>query len=470
MKLKWKIYFLCLIIYVMSMILTAVVVTSSTYNSLLQKEIERSLDEQRSIKTSITVILANNIDTTYAEADKLKNCAVRITDMFSSDSVWLQIYSKNYILISSSFPGRYENNVSEMNNLSSRKYVLKRINGKHYLFINDFVDFNVDSVILTTIKDVTDLDAQKDNMYLSFLRTSGIGLVIMSFLVIMLGSFITKPIEYLTVAAKRLSSGNYKDGVNINSKDEIGTLSQQFNLMAQEIENKIQELEVESLNKQDFIDNLTHELRTPLTSIIGYSELLMGIKYDENSFNKGLGFIYSEGKRILNMVNALMDLILTRVNSITPILCSMKGLILNAFESTALKAKEKNIQLCCHGEDYSTFLDEELFKIVLINLIDNAIKASASGSSIEIYCTADDSEGNVVVKDHGMGIGEEHIKKILEPFYRVDKSRSRLEGGLGLGLALVKSIVSLHHGSIKIESEVGKGTSITVTIPLKEVK
>ena len=470
MKLKWKIYFLCLTIYVMSTVLTAVMVTSSSCDSLLRNEKERCFDEEKNIKTSITLYLSNNITSSSEEAIRLERYAGVITEMFSAKSVSLQVYSRDYKLLSSSFPVKYTNTETEMNNLGNGKYILKRLNGKHYLIINEKVDFDVDYIILTTIKDVTYIDVQRQHMYLSFLWTSIIGLVVISFLIVIMGGFITKPIEHLTAAANRISSGNYEERVDILSKDEIGTLSQQFNLMAQEIQNKILELKSESQNKQDFIDNLTHELRTPLTSIIGYSELLINIKYDERSFNKGLGFINSEGKRILNIVNALMDLILARVKAINPVHCSIKELILSAEASTALRAGEANIQIECHGEDFTAMVDEELFKMVFINLIENAIKASAPYSCIDIYLSKSDVEGQITFEDHGRGISEEHIKKILEPFYRVDKSRSRSEGGLGLGLALVKSIVISHQGNIDIKSEVTKGTSVTVTIPLKEVR
>ncbi|MDP4089398.1 MAG: HAMP domain-containing sensor histidine kinase [Bacillota bacterium] len=469
MKLKWKIYFLCLIIYVMSIVLTAVVVTSSSYNSLLGREKDRSLDEETSIRNGVSMYLTYNVTTPLEELARMDYHAKLLTALYSSDNIYIQIYSKEGSLLSSGFPHDYTNSKTDMDKLTSRSFVLSRLNGSHYLSINDKVNYEGGYIILTTIKDVTYIDTQRNNMYLSFLKTSAAGLIIMSFLVVILGGYITNPIEYLTAAARKISSGNYKDRVTIASKDEIGVLSRQFNQMAEEIENKIEELEVEAQNKQDFIDNLTHELRTPLTSIIGYSELLIGIKYDEDSFNKGLGFINSEGKRILSMVNTLMELILARVNSINPVPCSIESLILSASKSIGLKAEQKNIRIICHGEDFAAAVDEELFKMALINLLDNAIKASQPEGAIEVEYSQGGLEGRVTVKDNGCGISAEHLQKILEPFYRVDKSRSKREGGLGLGLTLVKSIIVSHCGTMDIKSEPGKGTSVTVSIPLKEV-
>lgn len=469
MKLKWKIYILCLCVYIMTIILAAVIVTASSYNSSLKHEISRSIDEEQGIKKNITVYLAYNTIPTTEGTVKLENYADNIKNMFSSSSLFLQIYSKDGALLSTSFPINYTNSISEMSELDTSKYIFKRLEGKHYLIIMDKAEFNSDYLTISTIKDITYIDIQKNSMYTAFLQASLIGLIIISFLVIILGGFITKPIEYLTGAVKKISSGSYGDRVNISSKDEIGTLSQQFNIMAEEIENRIQQLELAAENKQNFIDNLTHELRTPLTSIIGYSELLIGIKYDESSFSKGLGFINSEGNRILNMVNSLMDLILTRTAFIKPMQCSISKIVSSSMDAIELKCKEKNIKLICHGEDYFFTVAETLFKMVLINILDNAVKASYADSIIEISYSRTSSDSIITIKDYGCGISEEHIEKILEPFYRVDKSRSRKEGGLGLGLALAKSIVASHNGHIAIKSEIGKGTSISICIPQKEV-
>lgn len=468
MKLKWKIYSLCLLIYVMSIVLTALTVTTASYNSLLEKEKQRSLDEQKSIKNSASLYLLVNMKDSESEV-RLEDYSERLVDMFTSKSIYLQVFSKEGRLLSDGFHISYEKDASEISNSTEGNYILRNIENKRYLFINERLDLGGDYITLTVIKDVSHVDDQKSDMYSSFFKASLIGLVVMSFLVIIMGRFITDPIEYLISASKKISQGNYNDRVTVSSQDEIGMLSQQFNTMAQEIENKIEELQRESKNKQDFIDNLTHELRTPLTSIIGYSELLMGVKYNEATFNKGLSFIYSEGKRILSMVNTLMDLILTRVYSPNTIESNVQELLESACKSISLKAEGKAVNIALLGENFKLVVDETLFKMVIINLLDNAIKASPEGGNIELYYSASDLLGEIKITDYGRGISEEHIKRLTEPFYRADKSRSRQEGGLGLGLALVQTIIAAHKGRLAITSKVGEGTSVTISIPLKEV-
>lgn len=466
MKLKGKIYLLCLAIYIMSIVLTVVVVTSSSYNALLKKEIERSLAEQESIRNSASLYLLVNMKDSENKV-RLEDYSERIVDMFTSKSVYLQVYSKEGKLLSDGFHVYYNKTENETKELSTRNYILRTLENSHYLFINEKLDFGRDYIVLTTIKDVTHIKELRYDMYLSFFRASLVGLFIMIVLVELLGSFITRPIHYLISASKKIARGNYEDRASVSSKDEIGMLSLQFNAMAQEIQNKIQELQRESQNKQEFIDNLTHELRTPLTSIIGYSELLMAIKYDEAAFNKGLGFIHSEGNRILNMVNVLMDLILARVHSINTEEITVKELVTSAFNSVLLRAEEKSIEVITYGQDFVFEVDKALLKMAVINVIDNAIKASPRGSVIEVKYDASDINGDITITDQGCGISEEHIRKIREPFYRVDKSRSRHEGGLGLGLALVQTIITSHNGKLFINSKPGKGTSVTISIPLK---
>lgn len=468
MKLKWKIYFLCLLIYIVSIIVTAAVVTSSSYNSLMNKEIQRNLNAQESIKKSSLLYLLTNMKDTDSSA-RLEDYSQALVDMFTSKNVYLQIYSPQGQLIADGFHLGTGKSQSEIVATSSRDYILKTIGRKHYLFINEKLEYGGHYVILTTVNDVSQINVQRTNMYISFLKASIMGLIIMSFLVVMLGQFITNPLGQLIATSRKISEGNYSHRVPVKSQDEIGMLSLQFNTMAEEIESKIRELQIEAQNKQEFIDNLTHELRTPLTSIIGYSDLLLAIKYDEKKFSKGLSFINSEGKRILTMVNELMNLILSRKDkfNITPY--SVKTLLCSACESLSLKAKEKLIDLITEGDDFYLPVDETLFTMVLINLLDNAIKASPEESTIDVSYKLSDHIATITIKDQGCGIAKEHLNKITEPFYRVDKSRTREEGGAGLGLALVKTILEAHGASINFDSELEKGTSVTISMKLEDV-
>lgn len=170
------------------------------------------------------------------------------------------------------------------------------------------------------------------------------------------------------------------------------------------------------------------------------------------------------------MVNGLMDLILSRMESLNISPASVKEIISSACERVALKANEKLIEIKIEGDDFPIPVDETLFTMAIINLLDNAIKASPAESTIKVYYSQSNNMANITINDQGCGIPQEHLHKITEPFYRVDKSRSRQQGGAGLGLALVKTILDAHHASIAFDSEPGKGTSVTISINLEDVK
>jgi two-component system phosphate regulon sensor histidine kinase PhoR len=133
-------------------------------------------------------------------------------------------------------------------------------------------------------------------------------------------------------------------------------------------------------------------------------------------------------------------------------------------------SSEKNIHLSCsYGNDVNIEGDKNRFKQMIINLIDNAIKYTNPGGTVEIRTSGDTDKVIIAVADNGIGIEKKHIDRLFERFYRTDKSRSRAEGGTGLGLAIVKHIVKNFDGVIKVESEVDVGSTFTVIIPLKPV-
>lgn len=142
----------------------------------------------------------------------------------------------------------------------------------------------------------------------------------------------------LDKAARNIAAGNYDQRVSVNGNDEIGSLAQQFNRMADEIEGRMQQLQMESVRQQRFVDNLTHESRTPLTSIIGYAELLQKVDYDPALFQKGLNYIYSEGKRMLNLNNMLLDLTFYREKNFELCLQPVLPICREVQELTAVRA------------------------------------------------------------------------------------------------------------------------------------
>lgn len=220
--------------------------------------------------------------------------------------------------------------------------------------------------------------------------------------------------------------------------------------------------------RQEFVSNVSHELRTPLTSIKGFVEtLLNGHLDDQQLLERFLGIIASETDRMIILINDLLDL--SRLESgklkLNKTAVDMKKI----FDDTVLllqsKAQEKGITL--QNNIYSPVYvegDEKLLRQVALNLVDNGVKYTQDGGRVWIEAEQGLDNVEFIVADNGVGIPSEHIDRIFERFYRVDKGRSRQTGGTGLGLAIVKHIIDRHKGTIAVESKTGKGTKIRITL------
>lgn len=222
--------------------------------------------------------------------------------------------------------------------------------------------------------------------------------------------------------------------------------------------------------RRDFVANVSHELRTPLSSIKGYAETLLDGAIDDKKHAKEfLRIIHDDAVRLANLVNDLLDLSKIESGKLTLILQPLKVKDVIEQVSTMLKhqANVKKIDLSISVSDAITkiYADESRLAQVFVNLIDNAIKYTPQGGSVMVSAKESDSMIAVSVSDTGVGISEEDQERLFERFYRVDKARSRSMGGTGLGLAIVKHIVQAHKGTIKLTSELGKGSTFTISFP-----
>lgn len=212
--------------------------------------------------------------------------------------------------------------------------------------------------------------------------------------------------------------------------------------------------------QRQLIGSMSHELKTPLTAMKGYSETLLGVKLSEEQKEKALLYINRESGRLSRLSEKMMEL--TRLYEpecrITFTDVSVEELFAAVEESTKHKLLEKKMTLVFEGNYQGQIkkLDEDLITSFLINLINNSVMASEEGS--RIYMGAD--KNSLWVRDEGSGILPEEVDKVKKAFYRVDKSRSRKSGNMGLGLALCEQIAIVHHGKMEIESRMGEGTKI----------
>ncbi|WP_462412465.1 two-component system histidine kinase PnpS [Neobacillus sp. Marseille-QA0830] len=231
----------------------------------------------------------------------------------------------------------------------------------------------------------------------------------------------------------------------------------------------ITELKKLELMRKDFVANVSHELKTPVTSIKGFSETLLdGAMNQKETLEAFLSIILKESDRLQSLIQELLELskLETHGFTLSKQELDLHHMLEDVMKLLSGKAKEKDIslKLNCSPSPVTINGDLDRLKQVFINLIANAITYTPANGEVSVTLAEHDGAVVVSVKDTGIGIEKKEIPRIFERFYRVDRARSRNSGGTGLGLAIVKHIIEAHHGSISVESEVGKGSVFKVKL------
>ena len=216
-------------------------------------------------------------------------------------------------------------------------------------------------------------------------------------------------------------------------------------------------------NRQEFTANVTHELKTPLQSIIGSAELLENGLVKPEDTARFVGNIRKEATRLVSLINDIIRLSqLDENNEPATETVELTEVAKEVVEVLTASATKRNVTLSIEGEPQTIFGVRRYIYEIIYNLCDNAIRYNVDGGKVTITISKENGRAVVSVKDTGIGIAPEHQSRIFERFYRVDKSHSKETGGTGLGLSIVKHAVQYHSGKVTLESEVGKGTTITV--------
>lgn len=231
--------------------------------------------------------------------------------------------------------------------------------------------------------------------------------------------------------------------------------------------NDVTELRLLQEKQKQFVTNVSHELRTPLTTILGYVDLLKEKGGNREIFNTSVDYLQSASDRLLRLVNDLIDLSTLNKSAfeIEPKSTNMAALVGDIVGQMSLKAHKYGIKLNADLPDTSEAnIDPVRLKQAVVNILDNAIKYS-QGENISVNLIEEENWIRLIIKDNGCGIPKDLLDNVFEPFYRIDKARSRDMGGNGLGLAITKEIIDKHGGNISIESAVGKGTTVAMSLP-----
>ncbi|SHH84679.1 Signal transduction histidine kinase [Sporobacter termitidis DSM 10068] len=474
MKLWHKVFLCTFILFELLFNAASFYLIEHNFNLSQQKEIERGLAEQQIVGSQIQTDWAyvysmdHQLILAGSAQDFIKNNAGKYTRYFDGSRVFVEILDDQDNTVFTNFGDGLSGSRPELAGISSgsRQYILRDIGDKTYLFVSGGLVLDNTDFKLSYIRDISDVYADKSSQVSLFFKMNIAITVILALGLYGLIWFLTRSVRTLNKSAQTIAGGDYSQRVPVLSGDEIGVLATSFNQMAEAVESKVEELEVTARNRQNFINCLTHELKTPLTTIIGYADFLRTAKYNEEVFFKALTYIYMEGKRLESLSFKLLDLLL--LGNETPDLTyeDVSAICADIEEAMRPQLEKFSVTLQAELEPGKVLIEQDLFKLLCTNLLDNAAKASAPSSQISLRGRiTGDKRYALEIEDEGIGIPEEDIPKIFEPFFVVDKARSKAHHGAGLGLAICAQIVRLHKADLTITSRLGEGTIVRITFP-----
>ena len=272
---------------------------------------------------------------------------------------------------------------------------------------------------------------------------------------------LTKTLEQITKLSDSIASGEFQYKVPASGIKEFHQLELSLNSLAETVQKS-------DKVKNQFVSNVCHELRTPLTSVSGFIDGIIDGTIPPDKEPQYLRLISNEVKRLTRLTNLLLNLEQLESGAIKPVMQNTDVIsiivdILNTFEKNINK---KNIEILgLDAENITVFADRDMLYQVMYNLIENAVKFTPESGYIEFKFSEDEKYSKISVKNNGEGLTESECKKVFNRFYKTDSSRAKDTIGAGLGLNIVKSIISIHKGTIDVDSVKGKYTQFTFLVP-----
>ena len=450
MKLSKKILLGILFPSIVSVVVISYLLINRYMEKIVELETEKSFQEFYNMNSSLESYLSveNDIGT-------LNN----MTEYFNNKNIVVS-YIKDNTLKYTNSNIKIDNN--ELYNTSKEEYksLITKKDNNYYLSIS--LKNNDNTIIYS--KNINYIYNSRNQLIGMCLVTVFIIIIIIIFVAYILAKTLTKPLNNINREVKKIANGDYDISLN-EGKDELGILSTNINIMSREIKSRNNELMSMIDSKQLFIDNLSHEMNTPLTSIYGYSKLLENAELNEEQKIKYLQYIQSETNRISDMYKKLLAISYKSNNNIDKQNIKLEDIFSELKIELDSKLNSKNIKLLIDNNIKEIYCDKMLVSLAISNLVRNAIEISEDNSNIEIKTYEDNNNKYIEVIDYGKGIEEEQISKIVEPFYRVDKARSRAHGGAGVGLSIVTKVMNLHNGKLDIKSKIGHGSTFILIFP-----
>lgn len=295
-----------------------------------------------------------------------------------------------------------------------------------------------------------------------FLAAAVVPLIIMFIAIYIMTYRLTKPLKLMSQASRAMAKGDFSKRILVMSDDEIGELAVSFNMMTNSL------AQLEGMRKS-FVANVSHELKTPMTTIGGFIDGILDGTIEPEKQSYYLGIVSDEVKRLSRLVQSMLSMARLESGefSLKPELFDLSALLCSIVISQEQRIEQKKLNIIgLDGlENISVNADRDLLHQAIYNLVDNAIKFSEEGGNISFELKTENKKTALTVINTGKGIPEKELPFVFERFYKVDKSRSASKNSTGLGLYIVKTIITAHGGTVAVSSKENEFTAFKVTLP-----
>lgn len=459
MKLSWKLFFLTTPIFILFLTLSGSWVIQDSFQRSLNQEIRRCMAENQLFQNSYE-LTRHSLSQQQLEQATVEGIVESFYRHEGQGDTGTRIYDGSGEILYQDTGVQIPHTIREyLTGENNTGYELVKWNGKTYLVVMGITSFQQ---YIETTADISGLFAGRSEMYaryrisMLFVCLAAGGLMLVIIFAVM------RNVRTLSENVRKFAGGQYDVRACVKSHDEVGMLAEDFNWMADSMSVQMEKLQNEVERQEEFTSAFAHELKTPLTSIIGYADTLRQIDLSKEETDMCANYIFHQGKRLQALSYKLLEMMMVGRQGIPQKEISVPAFLQEVADTVRPSLEENGITLEIEAQPGRIFGDADLLSTVFINFLDNARKASESGQYIRISGSQRGTGYIIAVEDEGRGIPKEALSRITEAFYMVDKSRSRKEGGAGLGLALCRKILEMHKALWKIESEPGRGTKITV--------
>ena len=474
MKFRYKVLIINLILLSLSLGTIGYLMIHKNFELAQNAQIQNAVVENNLVQSSIEYELLQVLNSEdYHIREELSEIGDRVAGgMLTADSSFYIKYGDTYVYSGDGKEADIRKSLFSGLDVGGKNYIIREEGKRHYIYITSYNQVDEEALCIISKCDISEAYVLMDSQ-IQYFRILIIGILLAASVIMYIVSmYLTRPLEELNRVTEKIAAGYYDTHVEVKSGDEVGLLAEKFNSMADAVSEHVEELNDMIHRRDQFVADFTHEIKTPMTTIIGYADTMRSMELPREEEIMALNYIFSEGKRLETMSGKLFELIYLKQHTVEmrPIHVSDMGKEVAKIVSPALA--QKQIQLVTEIEPAVIAGDRELLITVFLNLLDNARKASKEGSVIQFVgrvlepgrekeAFAEKYEISVI--DHGIGMTEEDARWICDEFYMVDKSRSRKEGGAGIGMSLVALILERHHAELSVESRLGEGTRMRIT-------